>query len=159
MWKDRNNKRNNNIDESINELLDAWMDVLSINMPSSNMSDWVEMPSKSKKANPMSYEDRDKDIVFTIDMPGVAKKDIDISIEDHSIKVTAENGRGKRKRNEGEYKMKQIGTVKRIDQYERVYVPKQIMEALGLEKESGHCVWVETEHGFMLKKATVEIEE
>ena len=39
--------------------------------------------------------------------------------------------------------MKQIGTVKRIDQYERVYVPRQIMEALGIEKESGHCVWVE----------------
>ena len=55
--------------------------------------------------------------------------------------------------------MKQIGTVKRIDQYERVYVPKQIMEALGIEKESGHCVWVETEHGYMLKKANVEIEE
>ena len=55
--------------------------------------------------------------------------------------------------------MKQIGTVKRIDQYERVYVPRQIMEALGIEKESGHCVWVETEMGFMLKKANVEIEE
>jgi bifunctional DNA-binding transcriptional regulator/antitoxin component of YhaV-PrlF toxin-antitoxin module len=55
--------------------------------------------------------------------------------------------------------MKQIGTVKRIDQYERVYVPKQIMEALGIEKESGHCVWVETEHGYMLKKVNVDIEE
>jgi hypothetical protein len=28
--------------------------------------------------------------------------------------------------------MNQIGTIKRIDQYERVYVPKQILEALGL---------------------------
>ena len=93
MWKRKdNNKRNNSIDDSINELLDAWMDVLSISMPMANMNDWVEMPSKTKKANPMSYEDRDKDIVFTIDMPGVAKKDIDISIEDHAIKVTAQNG-------------------------------------------------------------------
>ena len=55
--------------------------------------------------------------------------------------------------------MNQVGTIKRIDQYERVYVPKQILEALGLEKEVGHCVWVETEHGFMLKKVNVEIEE
>ena len=95
MWKDkRNNKRNNNIDDSISELLDAWMDMLSINMPSSNMNDWVEVPSK-KKTNAMSYEDRDKDIVFTIDMPGVAKKDIDISIEEHSIKVTAQNEKGR----------------------------------------------------------------
>ena len=43
-------------------------------------------------------EDREKDIVFTIDMPGVSKKDINIEIEEHSIKVSAENG-GKRKYN------------------------------------------------------------
>ena len=99
MWKDkRNNRKNDRIDDSISELLDAWMDVLSISMPMANMNDWVDMPSKQKKANPMSYEDRDKDIVFTIDMPGVAKKDIDINIEEHSITVIAENG-GKRKYN------------------------------------------------------------
>jgi len=94
MWKKRDNKKNN-IDDSINELLDAWMDMLSISLPMANMNDWVDMPSKTKKANPMSYEDRDKDIVFTIDMPGVQKKDIDISIEEHSIKVTAENEKGR----------------------------------------------------------------
>jgi hypothetical protein len=60
--------------------------------------------------------------------------------------------------------MNQIGTIKRIDQYERVYVPRQILEALGLEKSTeekhgGHCVWVETDMGYMLKKANVDIEE
>ena len=96
MWKKRdNNRKKNNIDDSINELLDAWMDMLSISLPMANMNDWVDMPSKTKKNNPMSYEDRDKDIVFTIDMPGVQKKDIDISIDEHSIKVTAENDKGR----------------------------------------------------------------
>ena len=96
MWKDRrNNKKNNNIDDTFNELLDAWMDMLSISMPMADINDWVNVPSKQKKANPMSYEDRDKDIVFTIDMPGVQKKDIDISIEEHSIKVSAENEKGR----------------------------------------------------------------
>ena len=96
MWKKRdNNRKTNNIDDSINELLDAWMDMLSISLPMANMNDWVEMPSKTKKNNPMSYEDRDKDIVFTIDMPGVQKKDIDISIEEHSIKVSAQNDKGR----------------------------------------------------------------
>jgi len=94
MWKKRDNRKNN-IDDSINELLDAWMDMLSISLPMANMNDWVEMPSKNKKANPMSYEDRDKDIVFTIDMPGVQKKDIDINIDEHSIRVTAENDKGR----------------------------------------------------------------
>ena len=96
MWKDkRNNRKTNNFDDSISELLDAWMDVLSISMPMASMNDWVEMPSKTKKANPMSYEDRDKDIVFTIDMPGVQKKDIDINIDEHSIRVSAENDKGR----------------------------------------------------------------
>ena len=92
MWKDKRNRKTNNIDDTMNDLLDAWMDMLSISMPMADIKDWVQVPSKQKKANPMSYEDRDKDIVFTIDMPGVAKKDIDISIEDHAIKVTAQNG-------------------------------------------------------------------
>ena len=60
--------------------------------------------------------------------------------------------------------MNQVGTIKRIDQYERVYVPKQILEALGLEKSTeeshgGHCVWVENDMGYMLKKVNVDIEE
>ena len=97
MWKDkRNNRKNDRIDDSISELLDAWMDMLSISLPMADMNNWVDVPSKQqKKANPMSYEDRDKDIVFTIDMPGVAKKDIDISIEEHSIKVSAQNDKGR----------------------------------------------------------------
>ena len=95
MWKKDRNRKTNNIDDSINELLDAWMDMLSISLPMANMNDWVEMPSKTKKNNPMSYEDRDKDIVFTIDMPGVQKKDIDINIDEHSIRVTAENDKGR----------------------------------------------------------------
>ena len=95
MWKKDRNRKTNNIDDSINELLDAWMDMLSISLPMANMNDWVEMPSKNKKANPMSYEDRDKDIVFTIDMPGVQKKDIDINIDEHSIRVSAENDKGR----------------------------------------------------------------
>ena len=98
MWKKRdNNRKTNNIDDSINELLDAWMDMLSISLPMANMNDWVDMPSKKNapKKDTMSYEDRDKDIVFTIDMPGVQKKDIDINIDKHSIKVTAQNDKGR----------------------------------------------------------------
>ena len=53
--------------------------------------------------------------------------------------------------------MNQIVTVKTIDQYERVYVPKQIMEALDIDKGS-HCVWVEDENGYSLRKATVTID-
>ena len=81
----------------LGELMDAWMEM----MQSAEMLDSIDKrPSmvKPKHEGTMSYEDREKDIVFTIDMPGVAKKDIAIEVLEHSISVKAENG-GKRKYN------------------------------------------------------------
>ena len=101
----RNNRRNRPLDDifgGLDELLDAWMDMMQV-IP---MMDTASRMAKSQKydvATPkhqgtMSYEEREKDIVFTIDMPGVEKKNIDIKVEDHSITVKAENG-GSRKYN------------------------------------------------------------
>ena len=96
----RNNKRNrpNDILGGLDELLDAWMDMMQVIPMMDTARNKVAQVAKPKHEGTMSYEDRDKDIVFTIDMPGVAKKDIDISIEEHTITVKAENG-GKRKYN------------------------------------------------------------
>ena len=95
----RNRKKNPNDIFGLEELLDAWMDMMAV-IP---QIDARAMPKtalfgKPKHEGTMSYEERDKDIVFTIDMPGVEKKNIDIKVEDHSISVKAENG-GKRKYN------------------------------------------------------------
>ena len=88
----RRNRRNDPNDIlGLNELLDSWMDMM-------NLAYSIDNPApikQEKKSNPMSYEDRDKDIAFTIDMPGVAKKDINVEVEDHFIKVTASNGNGR----------------------------------------------------------------
>ena len=54
--------------------------------------------SKPKHEGTMSYEETDKEILFTIDLPGLTKKDIDISVEPNAITVKGENG-GKRKYN------------------------------------------------------------
>jgi len=89
----RNNRKNDPL--GIEELLDSWMEMMSLAYNIDNVKPTVAKP---KHEGTMSYEDREKDIVFTIDMPGVSKKDIDINIEDHSITVKAENG-GKRKYN------------------------------------------------------------
>jgi len=98
----RNNNRRNNRRAGdilgIEELLDAWLDMASLAADLENDFGRKPIVSKPKHEGTMSYEDRDKDIVFTIDMPGVAKKDIDINIEPNSISVKAENG-GKRKYN------------------------------------------------------------
>ena len=97
----RRNRRNNRKGFDIlgiEELLDAWLDMASLAANLENEMGRTPIVSKPKHEGTMSYEDRDKDIVFTIDMPGVAKKDIDINIEPNSISVKAENG-GKRKYN------------------------------------------------------------
>ena len=95
----RNRKKNPNDIFGLEELLDAWMDMMAV-IP---QIDARAMPKtalfgKPKHEGTMSYEEREKDIVFTIDMPGVEKKNIDIKVEDHSITVKAENG-GSRKYN------------------------------------------------------------
>ena len=96
----RNNRRSNPNDIfGIGELMDAWMEMMqSAEMLNNEIVRNKPVMAKPKHEGTMSYEDRDKDIVFTIDMPGVSKKDIDINIEEHSITVKAENG-GKRKYN------------------------------------------------------------
>ena len=97
----RNNRRNNNPNDifGLGELMDAWVEMMqSADMLQQQLDINRPTVAKPKHEGTMSYEDRDKDIVFTIDMPGVAKKDIDINIEPNSISVKAENG-GNRKYN------------------------------------------------------------
>ena len=92
----RRNRKNDPL--GIGELMDAWLEMMqSADMLQAQLDNRPTV-AKPKHEGTMSYEDRDKDIVFTIDMPGVSKKDIDINIEEHSITVKAENG-GKRKYN------------------------------------------------------------
>ena len=93
----RNNRRAGDI-LGIEELLDAWMDMMALASNFDNEIARKPVVARPKHEGTMSYEDRDKDIVFTIDMPGVQKKDIDINVEPNSISVKAENG-DKRKYN------------------------------------------------------------
>ena len=96
----RKNRKNPNDVFGIEDLLDSWMDMMNLAYNTDVETSPIRKPSmaRPKHEGTMSYEDRDKDIVFTIDMPGVAKKDIDVEIEEHTITVKAENG-GKRKYN------------------------------------------------------------
>tara|TARA_R100001015_G_C4547481_1_gene110114 strand:+ start:80 stop:499 length:420 start_codon:yes stop_codon:yes gene_type:complete len=95
MKRDRRARDNSGIED----LLDTWMEMISLASQVDSMgSNLVRQPTvaKPKHEGTMSYEDRDKDIVFTIDMPGVQKKDIEISVEPNSISVKAENGGSRR---------------------------------------------------------------
>jgi HSP20 family molecular chaperone IbpA len=98
----RNNRRNPNDIFGLGEMMDAWIEMMQsaelLNKEVEKHTPKTALFGKPKHEGTMSYEDREKDIVFTIDMPGVSKKDINIEIEEHSIQVSAENG-GKRKYN------------------------------------------------------------
>ena len=94
----RNNRRKPSDILGIEELLDAWMDMMALASNFDNEIARKPVVAKPKHEGTMSYEDRDKDIVFTIDMPGVQKKDIEINVEPNAINVKAENG-GNRKYN------------------------------------------------------------
>ena len=96
----RNNRKNrpNDILGGLDELLDAWLDMMQVIPMMDTARSKVAQVVTPKHQGTMSYEEREKDIVFTIDMPGVEKKNIDIKVEDHSITVKAENG-GSRKYN------------------------------------------------------------
>ena len=94
MRRDRRARDNSGIED----LLEAWMEMMSFATNLEHEIARKPVVAKPKHEGTMSYEDRDKDIVFTIDMPGVQKKDIDINVEPNSISVKAENG-GKRKYN------------------------------------------------------------
>ena len=98
MRRNRRNNRPNDIFGELDEILGAWIDMMSMMPQVDTIQRNRPEVGKPKHEGTMSYEERDEDIVFTIDMPGVAKKDIDINVEDHSISVKAENG-GKRKYN------------------------------------------------------------
>ena len=96
--RNRRNNRPNDIFGGLDEILEAWLEMASMMPQIDTIQRNRAEVGKPKHEGTMSYEERDKDIVFTIDMPGVAKKDIDIKVEDHAITVKAENG-GTRKYN------------------------------------------------------------
>ena len=56
--------------------------------------------------------------------------------------------------------MKQVSTIKTIDQYKRIYIPDGILEEMELEVGS-NVVWMQCEEdgSYQLKKVSVEIHE
>ena len=100
----RKNRKNPNDIFGLDEILDAWMNIMlrpnieTIARQPRDRPSYKWDSNGGIKRDAMSYEERDNDIVFTIDMPGVEKKDIDINVEEHSITVKAEK-EGERKYN------------------------------------------------------------
>ena len=68
----------------IEDLLDSWMDMIDVMNRGPRM--WQQPEGRTSLGD---WEDRNGDIVFTVDMPGVQKKDIELTVDKHMVKVTA----------------------------------------------------------------------
>ena len=69
----------------IEDLLDSWMDMIDV------MNRGPRMWQQSTEGRPSvgDWEDRNGEIAITCDMPGVQKKDIELTVDKHMVKVTA----------------------------------------------------------------------
>ena len=82
--------KKNPIDEALAEIMDAWMDIMS--MPRNMMPRYagIEVPSMRNKEDIGDWEDKNGEITLTVDMPGVQKKDIELNVDKHGVTVKAE---------------------------------------------------------------------
>jgi len=80
----------NNLDETLSEILDAWMDMMAMPRKSMfpNRFAGIEVPSRRKK-DIGEWEERDTEVGITVDMPGIQKKDIELNVDKHTVNVSA----------------------------------------------------------------------
>ena len=78
-------RRRNPLDDSLTELMDAWMDLMNV---TSTMPRGIKMPLTS--ANSLGdWEERDGEIAITVDMPGIEKEDIELNVDKNTVTVEA----------------------------------------------------------------------
>ena len=78
-------RRRNPLDDSLTELMDAWMDLMNA---TSTMPRGIKMPLTS--ANSLGdWEERDGEIAITVDMPGIEKEDIELNVDKNTVTVEA----------------------------------------------------------------------
>ena len=81
--------RRNPLDEALGELMDAWLEMIEV-LPMSIPT----MPQRKDKHTTFGeWEDRNGEVSITVDMPGVEKKDIKLSVDTHMVTVEASAGR------------------------------------------------------------------
>jgi HSP20 family protein len=68
----------------LEDLLDSWMEMIDV------MQSPRAMIRREARPSIGDWEDRNGEIAITVDMPGVQKNDIELTVDKHMVKVTAE---------------------------------------------------------------------
>tara|TARA_Y100001951_G_C11221771_1_gene229213 strand:+ start:144 stop:512 length:369 start_codon:yes stop_codon:yes gene_type:complete len=69
----------------LDDLMDSWMEMIDV----MNHPRRMLRPMKRSVDNIGDWEDRNGELAITCDMPGVQKKDIELTVDKHMVKVTA----------------------------------------------------------------------
>ena len=69
----------------LDDLMDSWMEMIEV----MNHPRRMLRPMKRSVDNIGDWEDRNGELAITCDMPGVQKKDIELTVDKHMVKVTA----------------------------------------------------------------------
>ena len=71
----------------LDDLLDSWMEMMEM-----SRKHIPQTPLYADKQDSVGdWEDRNGEISVTIDMPGVDKKDIDLTVDEHTVSIEADN--------------------------------------------------------------------
>ena len=71
----------------LDDLLDSWMEMMEMSrrhIPQTPLY-------ADKKDSVGDWEDRNGEISVTIEMPGVDKKDIELTVDEHTVSIEADN--------------------------------------------------------------------
>ena len=81
--------RRNPLDDALAELMDAWMEMMEV-LPMRTPI----MPQRTDKHTTFGeWRDNNGEVSITVDMPGVQKEDIKLSVDTHMVTVEADAGR------------------------------------------------------------------
>jgi len=74
----------------LEDLMDSWLEMMDGVAPVWNTKHQNFMRNPNvRKPSIGDWEDRNGDIAITVDMPGIQKKDIELTVDKHMVKVTA----------------------------------------------------------------------
>ena len=82
------------IGRDLDRMMQMWAELLGeIESSPMQQSMWERVPDRMKRPKVGTVEDRDEDIVLTADLPGIEKKDIELSVDHNSIAFKAKTKR------------------------------------------------------------------
>jgi len=71
----------------LDDLLDSWMEMMEMSRKHIPQTPLYA----DKKDSVGDWEDRNGEISVTIEMPGVDKKDIELTVDEHTVSIEADN--------------------------------------------------------------------